>query len=326
MKRKYLNNWLTSLRYKFSKFGLEKYSFSQTERTTMSECWTIKNGNFDKTVYTGIGEKVAVLDTGVDELHDEIEGKVTPICFIRDCQDPIAHFDYANHGTFIIGSIVANNLGIAPKAQCISAKVLYGDGRDGDLHRFEKDVVTAIQHACYNKCGVISMSFGSPHKSEIIQNAITQAVSMGIIPVAAAGNEGMKGSPYKSYPASFTNCISVASADENGLPSWYSTGGIGGEILEQPEVSIAMKKYSSGIFTNNSYGIMTGTSVACPIVAGVALLWRQARKEKGTMPVGENVLKEFREWLREHSEDTNKNGWDNELGFGVLKLNPWKFF
>ena len=60
------------------------------------------------------------------------------------------------------------------------------------------------------------------------------------------------------------------------------------------------------------------------IVAGVALLWRQKMREENTMPQGKDVLKSFREWLRKNSHDTNKNGWDNELGFGVLKLDPWK--
>ncbi|MFW9965480.1 MAG: S8 family serine peptidase [Candidatus Sifarchaeia archaeon] len=323
MKRKYIDNWFSGLRYKFSEFGIKKYSVVESQESKTSENWIVKHGNFDKTNFDGEGEKVAVLDTGVDPDHAEIKGKVTPMCFIKNCQDPIRHFDYSNHGTFIIGEIISNNLGIAPKAECLSAKVLYGDGRDGDLHKFEKDLVSAIQFACYNGCGVISMSFGSPHKSKIVEEALEMAVSLGIIPVAASGNEGMRGSPYKSYPASFDNCISVASANEHDLPSWFSTSGKGDKRLEQPEVAIASLNYHHGILTHDRYGRMMGTSISCPIVAGLALLWRQARKD--SMPRGKNVLKEFREWLYKHAEDTNMNGWDNELGFGVLKLEPWEF-
>ncbi|MFW9965422.1 MAG: S8 family serine peptidase, partial [Candidatus Sifarchaeia archaeon] len=233
MKRKYLNNWVSTLRYKFSEFGVSEYSVvEQGESESEEEVWLIENGNFDKTNYKGKGEKVAVLDTGVDPNHPEIKGKVTPMCFIEGCQDPIRYFDYANHGTFIVGEIVSKGMGIAPEAECLSAKVLYGDGRDGNLHQFEKNVIAAIQYACYNGCGVISMSFGSPHKSKIVYEALEMAVSMGIIPVAAAGNEGLRGSPYKSYPASFDNCISVASANKHNLPSWYSTSGKGDNHLE----------------------------------------------------------------------------------------------
>jgi len=324
MKRKYLNNWLSSLRYKFSEFGLNRYSVIQSNGSKVSENWLIKNGNFDKTNFKGKGERVAVLDTGVDPNHEEIKNSVTPMCFIEGCEDPIQYFDYSDHGTFVIGEIISRNMGIAPKATCLSAKVLYGDGRDGDLHKFEKDVVSAIQYACYNNCGVISMSFGSPHKSQIVYEALEMATEMGIIPIAAAGNEGLRGSPYKSYPASFENCISVGSAGANNLPAWYSTVGIGENPLEQPEVSIASLNLHNGILANNRYGVMTGTSISCPIVAGLALLWREKMRAENSMPEGKKVLEKFREWIYLNAKDTNENGWDNELGFGVLKLTPWE--
>lgn len=320
MKTKYFNNWISSLRYRFSKFGLNKYSVLSSLEDKPDN-WLIEHGNFQKTNYKGLGEKVAVLDTGVDPNHKEIKNKILSMCFIDGCVDP---FDYSNHGTFVVGEIISNKLGIAPESQCLSAKVLYGDGRDSDLHKFEKGVYKAINYAINNSYGVISMSFGSPHKSQLLNEALSKAVNKGIIPIAAAGNEGLKGSPYKSYPASFENCISVASANEYDLPSWYSTAGSGKEILEQPEVAIASKNFHYGILTYNKYGKMTGTSISCPIVAGLALLWRQKRKQENNFPKGKQVLQEFRKWLYKNSHDTNNNGWDNELGFGVLKLKPWE--
>ncbi len=70
----------------------------------------------------------------------------------------------------------------------------------------------------------------------------------------------------------------------------------------------------------NKYGKMIGTSMACPMMAGIALLWRQAMREKGALPKGENVLKEFRGWMQRVATDTNNNGWDGSIGFGVLLL------
>jgi subtilisin family serine protease len=280
--------------------------------------WLINYGNFNKTNFKGEGEKVAVLDTGVDSEHKEIKGKVEALSFIDEFKDP---FDYANHGTFIIGEIISENMGIAPKSKCISAKVLYGDGRDKEYKNLEKYIAKAIEYAIENKCGVISMSLGIPYKSEIIYNYLDKAVKNGIIPVAAAGNEGVSVTKFKSYPASFDNCISVASANKYGLPSFFSTAGKGNNKLEQPEISIASLKYHHGILTKNRYGKMTGTSISCPIVAGLALLWRE--KNKGKYSKKENLIK-FREWLKENAHDTNNNGWDNELGYGVLKLTPWE--
>jgi len=323
-KKKYYKNWFSSLRFMFSRFGIGQYNILEYRESKTSDNWLVKYGNFDKTSLKGDGERIMVLDTGVDPNHKEIIGKVHPKCFIKNCSDPIDYFDYCNHGTFVIGEIISDNFGISPNSECISAKVLYGDGRDSNLHKFEKNVVKAIQYACYKECGVISMSFGSPHKSLIIEDALETAVEMGIIPIAAAGNEGLRGSPYKSYPASFENCISVAGANQKGLPSWYSTSGKKGKRSEQPEVAIANLNYHHGILTKDKYGVMSGTSIACPIVAGLALLWREKMKKEGTMPLGKNVLDSFRNWIYTNVVDTNENGWDNELGYGVLKLTPWE--
>ena len=322
MKNKYLKNWFSCLRYRSESFGLESFSISDLNTLGKDgENWIIKHGQFDKFKYRGTGEKVAVLDTGVDSSHTELIGKIKTHNFISKNYDETPCYDYVSHGTFMAGEILSDKYGVAPKATGISCKVLYGDGRDSDLHRFEKDLVAAIQYACYDGCGVISMSFGFPHRSVIVEDALKTAVSLGVIPIAASGNEGMHGSQYASYPASFENCISVGSAGKNDLPAWFSTAGVRKLRLEQPEIAIASLNYHEGIFPSNRYGKMTGTSIACPIVAGLALLWRESREEKGLMPEGEEVIIAFRQWLYTHALDSNGNGWDNELGHGVLILN-----
>lgn len=227
--------------------------------------------------------------------------------------------------TFCTSQIVSKRdgfgiIGVAPEASCFAGRVLYGDGRDRGMYRFEYFLANAINAAVNDGCGVISMSLGSPHKSPIIGKAVDAAVEKGVLLFAAAGNEGMSGSPYKSYPAAFENVISVGSSSALDLPHWYTTSGIGNNRLEQPEASISSVEYYWGCLPGNKYGKMTGTSQACPTLAGVALLWRQAMREKNILPIGKDVLKEFREWLRKNTVDTNNNGWDNILGYGVLKL------
>jgi subtilisin family serine protease len=321
MKNKYIRNWFSALRYRNEPFGLEPYALKCVSEKPNEGNWAIDHGGFNKYPYQGEGEKVAVLDTGVDVNHSELKDKIDAYNFISKNYDETPPHDYVSHGTFMIGEIVSDKYGVAPKATCLSGKVLYGDGRDGNLYQFEKDLVSAIQFACYKNCGVISMSFGFPHRSEIVEDALEQAIDMGVIPIAAAGNEGMHGSQYASYPASFPNCISVGSAGENDLPAWFSTSGRRALPIEQPEIAIASKNFHNGIFSGDRYGKMTGTSIACPIVAGVALLWRESMREKGLMPEGKEVIKAFRQWLYAHAKDTNGNGWDNELGYGVLILN-----
>ena len=319
---KHIKNWLSGLRYKFSDFGLRRYSVVEDPSCKNGEKLLIKMGNFDKTYLRGEGERVGVLDTGVDYLHEEIQGRVDAASFTPN--DSSEAYDFAGHGTFMVGQVIGKTFGVAPMATCLSCKVLYGDGRDSNLHEFEKSLAKAITYACQSGCGVISMSLGSPHRSKLVEDALNEAVSMGVIPISSAGNEGLRGSPYKSYPASFIDCISVGSADQFGYPSWFSTSGHGKNVLEQPEVAIASYNMDTGILPDNRYGVMTGTSTSCPVVAGVALLWREKMRKENKMPEGGNVMNKFREWLHSTCEDTNKNGWDNELGFGVLRLKPWE--
>lgn len=287
--------------------------------------WSIQHAGFTNLKYKGKNQRVAVLDSGVDSNHQDLIGKVTPLCFVPDLNDS---YDYIGHGSFCIGQIVAqsnNNgvIGAACEATALSCKVLKGNA--DSLFSFETAIINAIKEAIIQKCDVISMSLGTSYKSPYIYEALQEAVQNGIIPIAAAGNEGLYGSPYKSYPASYENVISVASSNEKDLPSWFSTHGIGDIKEEQPEIAVSSLEYFWGCFPDNKYGKNIGTSMACPLVAAAALLWKEHKKITNTLPSGSNILKEFRIWLHAVAKDTNNNGWDNNIGYGVLKLSDKDF-
>lgn len=287
--------------------------------------WAIRHGGFDKTIFTGKGERVGILDSGVDPNHADLRGQVDAHCFIPGCDDSPVYFDNIGHGTFCAGEIVAKRdgigvVGVAPEASAFCGKVLYGNYKDGSVADFETILANAINAATNDGCGVISMSLGMDRKSPIVERAVNNAVEKGILIFAAAGNEGMQGSPYKSYPAAFVNVISVAAANSKDMPHWFTTYGQGNNRYEQPEVAIASLEYYWGCLPQNKYGKMIGTSMACPMMAGVALLWRQAMRSKGILPTGKDVLVSFRKWIEKTAKDTNKNGWDAALGFGVLLL------
>ncbi len=226
--------------------------------------WAIRNGNFHKTGYTGKGERVAILDTGIDVNHRDLRGQVDGYCFINGCKDKPVYFDNVGHGTFCASEIVAKEdgfgiVGIAPQATAFCGKVIYGDNRDMSVYSFEENLAAAIGAAVKDGCGVISMSLGMAVKSPIIKLAIDEAVAEGVLVFAAAGNEGMEGSPYKSYPAAYENVISVAAANKKGLQQWFSTSGIGENKYEQPEIAIASLEYYWGCLPMNKYGKMIGT-------------------------------------------------------------------
>lgn len=295
--------------------------------------WSIRHAGLDKIPYRGKGQRVGILDTGIDKFHQDLEGQVTAANFIAGNKESPAWRDTCGHGTFCTGQIVAkeNGVGIvgaAPQATAFHGKVLYGDKRDYSRIAGRSDISAAIRACVTDGCGVISMSIGGPGRNKEIQQALEYAVSRGVIPVAAAGNERLEGSPYASYPASYPTVISVASANKQDMPAWFSTMAYRGTAdteearLTAPEIAVASLEFYWGCGPGlRTYLRMIGTSMATPMIAATALLWREARLLSGTpFPTGEAVLREFRAWLRRVAKDTNKNGWDAELGYGVLLL------
>lgn len=317
------NSIVASTYYRNSEFGIGgTFKILQKKSSTNKEIkdWTIEHGRFDQFIYKGEGEKISILDSGVDASHSDLAGQVIGRSFI---DGDIDYSDNFGHGTFVAGIAIAKEngdgiIGVAPKASAFCGKVLYGDYRDSSLNSFETSLANAIKASVDEGCGVISMSLGFNHKSSVVEDAINYAIERGAIPFAAFGNDGL-GASSALYPAHYENCISVASANQKDLPTWFSsTGSL--DLFKKPEISIASLEYYWGCLPGNRWGKMQGSSMACPTAAGVCLLWRQAMKQKGILPIGSEVIKEFRNWLMKVAKDTNGNGWDKELGFGVLKL------
>jgi serine protease len=318
----------------FSPFTIDSFKIVNitTDAALASEHkdWAIRHAGLGSVKYTGNNQKVGVIDTGVDPQHQDLEGQVTAQCFIGGCSQVPNWRDDCGHGQFVTGQIVARKdgkgvVGVAPDAKAFHARVLYGDKRDNARRTIEQDLADAIRACTDNKCGVISMSLGGPGASRVCQHALEYAVSKGVIPLAAAGNEKMTGSPYASYPASYPTVISVAAANKDSMPAWFSSRG---RTQGKPEISVASLEYYWGCLPGRSaYGTMIGTSQSTPIVSGVALLWREMRvamAKAGKLPelTGDQWFNEFKAWLIGVADDTNRNGWDPELGWGVLTLTP----
>jgi len=293
--------------------------------------WAITHSGLYDLPYRGEGQKIGVIDTGCDIGHQDLKGSTSFVDFISE--KSVSKTDVAGHGTFVMGEIVAKEngvgvVGVAPLATGIAARVIFGNMDDMYRHNTSRDLSNAIRHCADHGCRVINMSIGSDSSSSLIKDSIDYAVSKGVIPVAAAGNERLDGLPRRSYPAAYENVISVASANKKDMPTWFSTIGVDGKDTTQPEVAISSLEYFYGCLprpTSRSaspYGIMIGTSMAAPVVSGALLLWAEAMEKAGKMPIGEDVLKQARSWLRRVSVDTNKNGWDPEIGYGVLLLPP----
>lgn len=249
-------------------------------------------------VSQGQSQVVAVVDTGIDITHPDLVDSIWKnpgeICgngkddegngFVDDCNG----YDFANndatvfdpssdnrHATHIAGIIAANTnngqgvAGIAPSAKVMSVKT----GNSGSFRL--SDGARGIAYAAANGATVINCSFGTPagmpyDAVSTMATAIESARLKGAMVIAAAGNDGrnIDGSP--TYPASFPhdNLVSVGSSTNTDIQSSFSNYGTVSVDIHAPGSDIL------STLPGGTYGGMSGTSMATPMVAGGAALIR----------------------------------------------------
>nr|WP_245838792.1 S8 family peptidase [Marininema halotolerans] len=216
------------------------------------EAWDTTKGSKDI--------KVAVVDTGVDYSHPELEGKVEKGGdYINNDEDPMDDQGHGTHCAGVIGAIANNNegiAGIAPEVTIYAVKVLGADG-SGD----NETVAKGIQDAADAGASVISLSLGSPEKSQVVEDAVNYASEKGAVVVAAAGNDG---SSTPSYPGGSEKAIGVGATDQNDAKADFSNYGADWVDVAAPGVDIL------STVPGGKYEEMSGTSMATPHVAGVA--------------------------------------------------------
>lgn len=229
---------------------------------------------------------IAVIDTGVDFTHPDLAaniftnaGEVAGNGKDDDNNgfvDDVHGYDFANnkgngmddhyHGTHCAGTIagVGNNgtgvAGVNWNASVLPVKFLAADG-SGTLEH----AVQAIQYATLMKANVMSNSWGGGGFSQALKDAIQEASNKGIVFVAAAGNDSSNNDAAPTYPASYDvpNVIAVAAIDNLEKKAYFTNYGAKSVHVAAPGVNI----YSTA--PNNSYKVLSGTSMATPHVSGI---------------------------------------------------------
>lgn len=215
--------------------------------------------------YKGQGIKVAVIDSGVQANHEDLNG-VTGRNFVTTeggANGPAYNEDNGNHGTHVAGIIaaVANNnkggAGIAPEATirsyCVMTKA------SGGTSAYGSDVMRAINAAVIDGNDIINMSLGGPMYSADYATVVDQAYKKGVALFVSAGNDD---SDAYNFPAAYPGSISVAAVDQNGARASFSNFG-NSVKLAFPGVDI-LSTVPTG------YDYMSGTSQASPAAAGTA--------------------------------------------------------
>ncbi|MFF2286127.1 S8 family serine peptidase [Peribacillus butanolivorans] len=214
---------------------------------------------------------VAIIDDGIDRNHEDLKGKIDhPYDAVRNRKNIVPAGEHGTHIAGIIAGSANNDLGgtgVAPNIKIMPINVFKGEYAD------TADIIEAIHYAVQQGADIINMSLGDTRYSEALNKAVQEAYSKGLMIVAAAGNEGDMGkSVQRVYPAAFSHVISVAATDSKDKRTSYSN--------YHSTVDIAAPgDYILSTLPNNRYGWMSGTSMATPMVAGVAaLIWSNEPK------------------------------------------------
>ncbi len=255
---------------------------------------------------------VAVLDSGVDLNHPDLDGKVrTDIDYDYINGDTVAQDDHG-HGTHVAGIIAAetNNAqgvaGLGWETMIVPYKVLdnYGNGTTSGI-------ANAIYAATDAGAKVINMSLGSAPGAgpcsnyTSLQEAIDYAYEHGVLVVVAAGNDSADASTV--VPANCAHVLTVSSTNsDDSLSSFSNTGSVidvsapGGFIYS----TLWDETYGS------TYGYMSGTSMATPYVAGLAALVFAHHPDYTPDQVASAIL--------DHAVDLGVPGWDDHFGCGRI--------
>ena len=302
--------------------------------------------------YTGDGIVIAVLDTGVDDQHESLNGK-----FVAGVDVSNAGFnvegnpdDGNGHGTHCAGIAMGNGgntddsgdgepdyMGTAPDAQLVDVKI--GTDVGGNVGGA---IIRGIDWCIDNKdqydIRVLSISFGSTGSSDgqdATSRAANNGVDEGLVIVAAAGNDGPNNNGFGS-PAAADKVITIGAVDENVTISRdddvidnYSNRGPRSDDgdddqkdelkpdLTAPGTTIHSCQHSSVGQVGVGYTDKTGTSMACPHISGIVALMLEANPNL--------TPKEVKTMLRQSAEqrgapyDRNLSSrYSREYGWGIV--------
>jgi subtilisin family serine protease len=313
-------------------------AFSQTTPTGIGRISADEREDLDidETDDVRVDADIAILDTGVDPAHPDLNFAGRTDCTVEKCVDNTG-VDKYGHGTHVAGIAGAldNNfgaVGVAPGARIWSVKVLedFGVGSEASLVA-GVDWVTA--HA--SEIEVANMSLGCECSAPVLDTAIAASAEAGVVYALAAGNFNKDVAAYS--PTGHPDAITVSAlADYDGAPEGLSSQNCEANIDRGKDDTLAMYSnwgaevdvaapgtciYSTlpttGSLFGSNYGTLTGTSMASPYVAGAAAILASKENPGSKADV---------EAIRERIVEEGSLYWEDNSGDGVheplLDLRP----
>lgn len=237
-------------------------------------------------VASGSGVTIAVLDTGIEQDHPDLAGRIVGCAdytVAEGVPDKEACADENGHGTHVAGILAADGgasgiTGVAPAADLLISKVCNTEGIC-----FSDDIAVALRAVVDAGANIVVFGMGGERGSSLMSDAIGYAVEEGVLLIAAAGNDG----PYEDsldWPARDARVLAVGALEPDGAVAEFSSRGINTDTdedsIEDGDIEFAAPGVS--IESTNrlhGYAVLSGTSMAAPHVAGLAALLWQTEEE-----------------------------------------------
>lgn len=250
---------------------------------------------------TGNGIIVAVLDTGATFTHPALQGHylagynaIAPNALPWDVADGTTNVE-VGHGTMVAGVIAR----LAPQASILPIRVLNGDGNGTLLN-----LVKGIHYANTHGARVLNMSFGCSVQSGALNDALGEAEQMGIVLVAAAGNNNVE---QALAPAVGRGTVAVGAVEADNTKSPYSNFGSFVRV-------VAPGSNIRSTFADGGYATWSGTSFSTPFVAAEAALILSVSPSLTAAQVTDCIRGTA------HSVDNKNIPYKGKLGKGIIDI------
>lgn len=239
--------------------------------------------------------RVAVIDSGADTAHPELQGVV------------VGSYDALGgearphaHGTAMAAAILAQAQlqGVAPASRLLAARAFSGGAGPASASGTTFHILSALDWAAQEGARVVNLSFAGP-QDRLLSQALAGAKAKGIVAVAAAGNGGAKAAPL--YPGADANVIAVTATDADDKA--FAQANRGGYVaVAAPGVDVLAAE------PQGRYAFSSGTSIAAAHVSGLVALLLEKRPDLD--------LEGVRKLLMESAVDLGAKGRDPVYGAG----------
>lgn len=285
--------------------------FALTNDKYSSYQWNLESISIDAAWdkgYNGEGVRVAVIDSGVNSMHEDFDGTIfekgtNMVDGSRDVTDE------NGHGTFVCGTLaaIANN-GIGIAGLCDDVVIIpikcFGDGPDTNTSY----IISAIYEAVdVYDCDIINLSLGTKTNLTSMRKAIDYADSKGVIIISAVGNDGTS---EIYYPSAYSNVIGVGAVDSEGKVASFSQKNSSVFVTAPGSALVGLGYEDTDSYVPKARG--NGTSYASPHIVAAAVFLKEFNSSAN--------VEDFKQILMESVTDAGAAGYDTSYGYGILDI------